>query len=73
MFDSQAFRTWPHIFFGAFLFAILFGSAVAMGEALFDGSLRMTRAVVGLGAAAFIGYVGVAIIVRYEGDDYGQS
>ncbi|MEX0746760.1 MAG: ABC transporter permease [Rhodothermales bacterium] len=73
MFDSQAFRTWPLIVLGAISFAVLFGSAFAMGEALFDGSFQVTRTVVGLGAAAFVGYIGVALIVRYEEEDRGQS
>ena len=68
MFDTQAFRSWPQIVLGAILFAVLFGSAVAMGEALLDGAVRMTRTVLGLGTAAFLGYIGVAVIVRYEGD-----
>ena len=67
MFDGQAFESWYHIVLGALCFAVLFGAAVAMGEALFDGSLRVTRSVVGLGGGAFLGYIGVAMLVRYEG------
>lgn len=67
MFDSQAFRSWPHILVGACCFALLFGVAVAMGEALFDGTIRLTRTVAGFGACAFLGYVGVALILRNEG------
>ena len=67
MFDSQAFHSWPHILIGAGIFAILFFVVVAMGEALFDGYLRPSRASLGLAAGAFIGYLGVALLVRHEG------
>ena len=69
MFDSQAFQSWSHIIVGAFVFALLFAAAVAMGEALFEGSIRVSRAVVGLGGGAFLGYIGVAVIVRHESED----
>lgn len=67
MFDGQVFQSWYHIVLGALCFAILFGATVAMGEALFDGSFGVSRAVVGLGGGAFVGYIGVALLVRHEG------
>lgn len=67
MFDSQAFHSWLHVLFGAGVFAVLFGLMVAMGEALFDGHFRPTRVTLGIAAGAFIGYIGVATLIRYEG------
>lgn len=67
MFDSQAFHSWPHILVGAGVFAALFGLMVAMGEALFDGYFRPSRVSLGIAAGAFIGYLGVALLIRYEG------
>lgn len=66
MFDSQAFHSWSHILIGAGVFAILFGIMTAMGEALFDGQFRPSRASMGVAAGAFVGYLGVAILLRYE-------
>lgn len=67
MFDSQAFHSWPYIILGAGVFAILFGLVVAMGEALFDGYFRPSRVSLVLAAGAFIGYLGVALLIRFEG------
>ncbi len=66
MFDGQAFHSWSHIFLGAAVFAILFGVMTAMGEALFDGYFRPSRVSLALAAGAFIGYLCVALLVRYE-------
>ena len=67
MFDSQAFRSWPSILIGAGVFAGLFGLMVAMGEALFDGSLSPSSLSLGIAISAFVGYLGVALLLRYEG------
>lgn len=64
MFDEQAFHSWPYVFAGAVLFALLFVVAGLMIELVFDGAFRVTRSVVGLGAGAFVGYVAVASILR---------
>lgn len=66
MFGPEAFQSWLVIAFSALCFGFLFGLAVLMGEALFDGSVRMTRSVVGLGLGAALGYVGVAFLIRHE-------
>lgn len=64
MFDGRAFRTWPHILLGAMLFAGLFALLACMTERVFVGRFYVSRAVVGLGAGAFIGYVATAWLVR---------
>lgn len=66
MFDSEAFHSWPHIILGASIFAVLFGLMTAMGEALFDGYFRPSRVSLGLAVGAFIGYLGVALLVRHQ-------
>ena len=66
MFDSDAFSSWIYIVVGAGVFATLFGVMTAMGEALFDGYFGPTRASLALAAGAFLGYVAVAMLVRYE-------
>ncbi|MEX0599884.1 MAG: hypothetical protein WD021_08365 [Rhodothermales bacterium] len=70
MFTSRAFASWPLIILGALVFATLFGTATFMGDALLVESLvRPGRAVVGLGLAAFAGYIGVALLIRFETRD----
>ncbi len=64
MFDDRAFHSWPLILGGAALFAALFALLALMTEFLFEGSFRVTVAVVGFGVAAFVGYVGTAMILR---------
>ena len=66
MFGRQAFDSWLFVVFSAACFGLLFGVAALMGEALFDGNVRLTRAVVGLGIGAFLGYLGVAFLVRRD-------
>ena len=70
MFDEPLFRSWPRLFGGAALFALLFATAALMVEVLFEGSARLTSGVVGFGIAAFVGFVAVALLVRrYASED----
>ena len=39
---------------------------------LFEGTLRITQSVVGFGVAAFVGYVGVAVLLRYGALAYNE-
>lgn len=64
MFDGRAFRSWPHIFVGAAIFAGLFMTLVMMSELVFDGRFYLSRAVTGIGMGAFLGYIGTAWLVR---------
>lgn len=66
MFGQQAFESWLVIFCTAFCFGMLFGLAALMGEALFDGHLRLTRAALALGVGAAMGYLAVAYLIRNE-------
>jgi hypothetical protein len=64
MFDGRAFRSWPHIVSGAVVFAGLFMTVAMMSELVFEGRFGVTRAAIGIGAGAFIGYVATAWLVR---------
>ena len=64
MFDRSVFRTWGRVVAGASLLAGLFMVLMLLVEQVAGDGARLTRAVVGIGAAAFLGYVGTAWIVR---------
>lgn len=67
MFTSRAFESWPVILLGALVFATLFGVAAFMGDALLVESLvHPGRTAAGLGIGAFTGYIGVAMLIRFE-------
>lgn len=67
MFTSTAFSSWPAVILGASVFATLFGIATFMGDALLVESLTEPgRTSLGLAAGAFVGYVGVAYLIRRE-------
>jgi len=64
MFDDQAFQSWPIILAGAALFGGLFGLVGLLAEVVYGESFQLTPAVFGLSAAAFVGYIGVALYHR---------
>lgn len=66
MFDSSAFRTWPLVFAGATIFAIAFIVLMLLVEHVLGEGAQPTRAVVGIGGAAFVGYIGTAWIIRLD-------
>ena len=66
MFDSRAFRSWPHILLGGLGFGGLFALVLMLVDALFEGGLHLTRRAVVFGAGAFAGYVGMALLVRHR-------
>lgn len=66
MFDGSAFRTWPLVFAGATIFAIAFVVLMLLFEHVAGDGAHPTRAVVGIGGAAFIGYIGTAWIIRLD-------
>lgn len=68
MFTGSAFESWSTIIACALVFATLFWIAAFMGDALLVESLVYPgRTAAALGAAAFVGYIGVALIIRLEG------
>ena len=66
MFDQDAFHSWPLVVAGAILFAALFVLLALMAEFVFEETFRLTWRVIGLGAGAFGGYLGVAWILRRD-------
>ena len=67
MFGGRAFRTWTHVLAGACGIAVLFLGVMIMAEEVIgDGGARVTRAGLMISAAAFLGYVGVAGIIRLD-------
>lgn len=66
MFDGRAFRSWGHVLFGACLLSGLFFGLMLMTEEVVGGGAHLSRAVVTVTLAAFIGYLGTAWIIRRE-------
>lgn len=66
MFDGRAFRSWGHVLVGACLLSGLFFGLMLMTEEVVGGGARLSRAVVAVPLAAFIGYLGTAWIIRRE-------
>ncbi|MFB6274276.1 MAG: ABC transporter permease [Salinibacter sp.] len=67
MFDARAFRTWTHVVAGACLFGVLFLTIMVMAEEVLGNGARVTRAGLTLSMAAFLGYIGVAWLIRLNG------
>jgi len=66
MFDGRAFRNWGHVLLGACVLSGLFFGLMLMAEEVVGGGARLSRAVVAVTLAAFVGYLGTAWIVRRE-------
>ena len=66
MFDGRAFRTWTRIVAGACVLAVLFFGIMVMAEEVIGDGARITRAALAMSAAAFVGYVGVSLLVRFD-------
>jgi uncharacterized membrane protein YqjE len=66
MFDKWAFRTWAHVLVGACVLSGLFLALMLMMEEVVGDGARLTRAVVTVTLAAFLGYLGTAWIIRRE-------
>ncbi|MFB6249849.1 MAG: ABC transporter permease [Salinibacter sp.] len=66
MFDGRAFRTWGHVVMGACIVSSLFLGLMLMAEEVAGRGARLSRAVVTVTAAAFLGYLGTAWIIRRD-------
>jgi hypothetical protein len=64
MFDGRAFRTWGRVLLGACVVSSLFLGLMLMTEEVVGTGARLSRAVVTVTAAAFLGYLGTAWIIR---------
>ena len=68
VFDDDDFLfTWPGALVGAACLSALFALTAMMGQLVSGGTFSVTRTVVGFGAAAFVGYLGVAALLRRAG------
>lgn len=66
MFSKYAFRTWGHVLVGACVVSSLFFVLMLMVEEVVGGGARPSRAVLAITAAAFVGYLGTAWIIRLD-------
>lgn len=66
MFDGRAFRTWTHVLAGACGFSVLFLGIMVMAEEVIGDGARVTQTGLTISAAAFLGYLGTAWIVRLD-------
>ena len=66
MFGNHAFQSWAVILVGAVFFAMLFMILAMMTEVVFEGAFQMTPGVMAFGLAAFVGYVGTAMVLRRD-------
>lgn len=66
MFGNHAFSSWPLVLTGASLFAGLFMVLLMMTDAVLEEPVGSISNVLSFGAVAFIGYVGVAFILRQD-------
>ena len=66
MFGNRAFNSWPLVFIGAALFSGFFMILLLMTDAVLEEPVGSLSSVLSFGAVAFIGYVGVAFILRQD-------
>lgn len=69
---EPAFHSRLLVWLGAAVFGGLFGLVALLAERLFDGVFHVTPRVLTLAALAFVGYLGVAALIRRQdaaGDD----
>ena len=65
-FDNQAFASWHVILVGAVCFAGLFTLLGMMSQLVTEGGFQVNRRVVAFGLAAFVGYIGIASLLRQD-------
>jgi hypothetical protein len=66
MFSSELFRSWLFILISGACFAAFFGAIVLMSETLFFEASGLSSTVKGIAGLSFLGYVGVAWLIRTE-------
>lgn len=67
MFNERAFQTWGDVLVGACVVSSLFLGLMLMVEEVAGSGARLSRAVIAVPLAAFVGYLGTAWIIRREG------
>lgn len=66
MFDRAAFQNWTRVLAGACVVAGLFLGVMLLVEEVVGQGAHFSRAVVTVTAAAFVGYLGTAWIIRLD-------
>jgi|GEM_PF-1063130 len=66
MFGNRAFESWPLVIAGGAIFSGLFMLVLIMADLVLEEPVGSTVEVVSFGAVAFIGYIGVAFILRQD-------
>jgi len=66
MFNERAFRSWGDVLMGACLVSGLFLGLMLMVEEVVGDGARLSRAALAVTAAAFLGYLGTAWIIRLD-------
>ncbi|NBC01780.1 MAG: hypothetical protein GVY15_13090 [Bacteroidetes bacterium] len=66
MFGNRAFNSWPLVLTGAAVFSGFFMILLLMTDAVLEEPVGSLSSVLSFGAVAFIGYVGVAFILRQD-------
>jgi len=64
MFDRRAFQSWAHIVLGALLFAGAFLVVMILARPVIGTDATFHRATFAISAAAFLGYLGTAWLIR---------
>jgi hypothetical protein len=68
MLSNNPFSSWSNVVTGAICFATLFELPLIMMDYLIEGTVGLSWATLGFGAAAFLGYLVVGgAIMRYSG------
>lgn len=66
MFGNQLFKNWLIVVVSACCFSGLFALVLYMSETLFFGWDESSSAVAGIAILSFVGYLGVAALIRSE-------
>lgn len=64
MFGTEIFESWPAVFTGAGFFGGLYGMIIVMSDRLMFDIDGISFAAVGITCFSFVGYVGVALLIR---------
>lgn len=66
MFESNLFHSWFLVLLGGMLFAGLFGFVAMLSDLVLGGELQVNQKALSMGALAFVGYVGVAALLKSD-------